>query len=160
MKKVLSILFGVIVLSAFAGTIYYLHSKSEETPVVYETAEPAVRTIVKNVMILIPIVFGLIGLLLVHGVIASWFGSWWIEVTSHSLIISRRIFGIGRTRILQTEDIRDIEPKANNQFGNLIYYAIKVRTADGKTHTAGDFVAGKTAADAIIERMRTAMEGR
>ena len=48
MKKILSVIFGVIVISAFAGTIYYLHSKSVERPVVYETEQPTVTTIIKK----------------------------------------------------------------------------------------------------------------
>jgi HlyD family secretion protein len=48
MKKILTIAFGLIVISAFAGTVYYLHSKSEEAPVVFETAQPVVATIVKK----------------------------------------------------------------------------------------------------------------
>lgn len=48
MKKLFTILFGLVVLSAFAGTIYYLHSKSEEPPVVHETAQPVITTIVQK----------------------------------------------------------------------------------------------------------------
>ena len=41
MKKVLSMLVGVVLLSIFAGTLYYLWSKSEEPPIVYETGYTA-----------------------------------------------------------------------------------------------------------------------
>jgi HlyD family secretion protein len=46
MKKVLTILFGLILLSGFAGTLYYLYSKSEEPPTVWETEEPFTTTII------------------------------------------------------------------------------------------------------------------
>jgi len=48
MKKLIAIVIGVVALSGFGGTLYYLYSKSEEPPVVYETASPAVRTIVRK----------------------------------------------------------------------------------------------------------------
>ncbi len=43
MKKVLSILVGLVVMSIFAGTLYYLWSKSEVPPTVYETESPSVN---------------------------------------------------------------------------------------------------------------------
>jgi HlyD family secretion protein len=46
MKKLFTILIGVVLLSAFAGTIYYLYSKSEEPPEVFETETPFVTTII------------------------------------------------------------------------------------------------------------------
>jgi len=48
MKKLISILFGIVVLTGFAGTLYYLYSKSEEPPVLYETGAPYVATIIKK----------------------------------------------------------------------------------------------------------------
>lgn len=48
MKRVISILVVLLVLSAFGGTTYYLYSKSETPPVVYETDTPVVTTIVKK----------------------------------------------------------------------------------------------------------------
>ena len=38
MKKLIAIVLGVVALSGFAGTLYYLYSKSEDKPVVFETA--------------------------------------------------------------------------------------------------------------------------
>jgi len=48
MKKALTILFGMILLSAFGGTLYYLYSKSEEPPQTFETTSPIVTDIVKK----------------------------------------------------------------------------------------------------------------
>ena len=48
MKRVLSILTGVVLLASFAGTLYYLYAKSQTPPVVFETAQPSVITIVKK----------------------------------------------------------------------------------------------------------------
>ena len=48
MKKLLSILVGVAVLASFAGTVFYLWSKSERPPVVFDTASPHVLDIVKK----------------------------------------------------------------------------------------------------------------
>ena len=43
MKKALTVLLGLFLLSIFAGTVYYLYSKSEETPVLFKT-QKATRT--------------------------------------------------------------------------------------------------------------------
>jgi HlyD family secretion protein len=48
MKKILSILLGLVLLSAFAGTLYFLYSKSDDPPVVHETASPSVKTILRK----------------------------------------------------------------------------------------------------------------
>ena len=46
MKKVLLILVVLALLSTFAGTFYYLYAKSEEPPVVYDTASSEIATII------------------------------------------------------------------------------------------------------------------
>lgn len=48
MKKLFMIVVGVVMLSLFAGTLYYLWSKTEEPPQTYETAKPFVTDIVKK----------------------------------------------------------------------------------------------------------------
>ncbi len=48
MKKFFLIIVGMIVLSAFAGTLFYLYSKSETSPDTYGTETPAVTTIIKK----------------------------------------------------------------------------------------------------------------
>jgi HlyD family secretion protein len=48
MKRLLTILVGILVLSGFAGTLYYLYSKSEEPLETFETDSPYVTTIVKK----------------------------------------------------------------------------------------------------------------
>jgi HlyD family secretion protein len=46
MKRAFVTLVGLILLSGFAGTIYYLYSKSQEEPIVFETRSPFVTTII------------------------------------------------------------------------------------------------------------------
>lgn len=48
MRKVFSILLGLVLLSGFAGTLYYLHSKSEEPPTVFDVETPSRRTIISK----------------------------------------------------------------------------------------------------------------
>ena len=48
MKKVLSVLFGLVVISAFAGTLYYLYSKSETPPTMFDTEAPRIATIINK----------------------------------------------------------------------------------------------------------------
>ncbi len=47
-KKTLLILLGIVLLASFAGTLYFLWSKSQEEPVVYKTNSPFVTSIVKK----------------------------------------------------------------------------------------------------------------
>ncbi len=48
MKKILLILLVLALLSTFAGTFYYLYAKSEEPPVIFETATSEVATIIQK----------------------------------------------------------------------------------------------------------------
>ena len=48
MKRFFIVLFIVLIVSAFVGTVYYLYQKSEEPPIVYETDEPFVTDIVQK----------------------------------------------------------------------------------------------------------------
>ena len=48
MKTFLKILLGVVVISAFVYTIYFLYTKSQAKPVVYETVKPSISNIVRS----------------------------------------------------------------------------------------------------------------
>ena len=48
MKKLFSIVIGVMILSAFGGTLVYLQSKSETAPVTYDTEFPQLTTIIQK----------------------------------------------------------------------------------------------------------------
>lgn len=50
MKRVLKILAGVIILSVFVYTIYFLYQKSQAKPVEYETTKPFKTEIIKSTM--------------------------------------------------------------------------------------------------------------
>ena len=48
LKKILLVLVGLLLLATFAGTMWFLWSKSQEEPIVYTTNTPFVTTIVKK----------------------------------------------------------------------------------------------------------------
>jgi len=48
MKKVLTIVVALVIVTLFGGTLYYLWAKAKKVPVVYETESPAVSDIVKK----------------------------------------------------------------------------------------------------------------
>lgn len=48
MKRLFSILVGLVVVSVFAGTLYYLWAKSQKAPEVWETVSPSMGDIVKK----------------------------------------------------------------------------------------------------------------
>ena len=49
MKKTIAVLIGLFLLSAFAGTVYYLYSKSEQPPLTFETRSPVRAFTVYNI---------------------------------------------------------------------------------------------------------------
>lgn len=48
MKKTVTIAILVLIAIIFVGSLYYLYQKNQESPVVYETEQPEIRTIVKK----------------------------------------------------------------------------------------------------------------
>lgn len=50
MKKSATIIILSVIVLAFGGSMYYLYQKNAEDPVVYETEEPSVQTIIKKTM--------------------------------------------------------------------------------------------------------------
>ncbi|WKK66695.1 efflux RND transporter periplasmic adaptor subunit [Lutimonas zeaxanthinifaciens] len=48
MKKSVTVFILVFIIVTFAGAMYYLYSKNQEDPVVYQTEKPSVRTIVNK----------------------------------------------------------------------------------------------------------------
>lgn len=50
MKKSATISILLIIVLAFGGAMYYLYQKNAEDPVVYQTEEPSLQTIIKKTM--------------------------------------------------------------------------------------------------------------
>src|SRR5262245_46152035 len=48
MKKILTIVAGVVALTLFGGTVYFLWAKSRKPEVVYQTESPKMTTIIKK----------------------------------------------------------------------------------------------------------------
>lgn len=48
MKKIFSILLGLVIVALFAGTLYFLWAKSKQPAVVYQTESPRTSTIIKK----------------------------------------------------------------------------------------------------------------
>ncbi|MCM4155305.1 efflux RND transporter periplasmic adaptor subunit [Gramella sp. AN32] len=48
MKRIVTIVILVLIAVSFVGALYYLYQKNQEDPIVYETEEPSVQTIIKN----------------------------------------------------------------------------------------------------------------
>ena len=48
MKRIVTIVILVLIAISFVGALYYLYQKNQEDPIVYETEEPSVQTIIKN----------------------------------------------------------------------------------------------------------------
>lgn len=48
MKRIVTVTILIFIAVAFAGSLYYLYAKNQEDPVVYQTEQPSIRSIVKK----------------------------------------------------------------------------------------------------------------
>lgn len=109
-----------------------------------------------------------IGLFIVVGVLIGILGLYMagnslrVTVGTNRLRVERRVFGLGYVREVDANAISAIEKSIGMQStqGNQsrAFYRIQVRTRDGNHITAGSGLTGASHVDAIIERMRNALD--
>lgn len=76
--------------------------------------------------------FTLVGLVLVLSVLDAWLGTVRMQVRPGRLVVTRRILGIGRTRVLGPDDLADLAIEANGHVGSKVFYALRARRAGRK----------------------------
>ncbi len=105
---------------ALSTILYYLF-KAESSFVIY----------------IFRIVISIFDWVLIYGMFDLWFGKSVIETRSSRLASQSGIFGIGRRREFELEDIQSIKPVAASQMGKQLLYRLGVKTKDGRTYKIG-----------------------
>lgn len=82
-----------------------------------------------------PWVFGGFDVLILFGVLDSWFHASRVEVRPGRLSFAAGLFG-GRRRELTSTEVDRVTPKRGMQSGNKLYYRLEIRERGGRTHTA------------------------
>src|SRR6267143_2710755 len=104
------------------------------------------------------LVFGLFDLLLVYGVLHVTLGSARIGVANGEILSRTGILGLGATRRIQVSDVASIVPvvsmKQSGSSGNA-FYAIRLRTKNGRKLTLADEIDSRQEARWVVSRIET-----
>jgi uncharacterized membrane protein YdbT with pleckstrin-like domain len=101
----------------------------------------------------------LMGALLTWGALALWLGATCVRVEDGRIQVRRGLFGIGPTRSYTRDRIRDIRVHNGTQWGNKLYYNIKIEIEappKGPLHANRPRVHKMPAGGAIPERREAA----
>jgi hypothetical protein len=104
------------------------------------------------------IVFGLSDLLLIWGFLHVTLGSARIGVTSGEILSRTGIFGMGATKRIAVSNVDSIVPVLSAQQGGSsvnAYYAIRLRTKDGRKLTLADEIDSRQEARWIVSQIET-----
>lgn len=103
---------------------------------------------------LFPIVFALFDIAVAWGVLSAWFDWRRIEIAPDGVRISGGIFGLAGLRRLDRGTIAAIDVRAGSTQGDRSFFSLKVTTAGGGSHTAGNGILGRHAAEVIAADIR------
>lgn len=103
--------------------------------------------------IFFPILWGVFSVLIFLGVLDLWFERRTLEVHSDRLVLAGGIFGIGRSRVIPTDQIQEAIPIRGMQSGNKLFYRIQIRTHEDKTYIAATKLDNLSLAHAILEKL-------
>ena len=106
--------------------------------------------------IIFPIVFGFFFFLILLFVIDLWVGKSRVEITHTGIKVQSGPFGMGMEKQLAFDAIEDIDMKNTMQSGNQVYYAVFLKSTDGKKVNIGGRLK-QAEAKAVIEALRTAI---
>ncbi len=109
--------------------------------------------------ILFPIVFSLFEVLTLYLALDLWFYKSRIEVNFQVLTLAGSILGIGSTHTLYYEQIQDISVTRGMQVGNKLYYGVKVKMNNGKSHTAAKRLDNRQQAEQLAKEIEKALSG-
>ena len=108
--------------------------------------------------ILFPIMFGLTDLLIVWGAFDAWLWHGRVRVGPGRLESRAGIF-IATTKQFQAGEIRGIGASRGTQFGNTVFYRIRVRPNEGSPVTIGKYIGNRQLADALAEEIQQFLTG-
>jgi hypothetical protein len=106
---------------------------------------------------LFPIVFGGFDIFIGWGVLWTWFGKSWLDISKNEITITKKLLGIGKAKNINIATIIDIQPHINMRSGNTPFYAIrfKINQHGGKDTIGG--LKSKDEAEGLCKRIRQAI---
>ena len=107
--------------------------------------------------LIFPVVFGLFDLILVIAVLDLVFYQSTVDISPHSLIIRGGPFGIGRTRIVAADQIKEIQTPQGMQSGTSVFFNIVAATTDGRKVTLGKRLRGRRAAECVVDELKKSL---
>jgi hypothetical protein len=103
------------------------------------------------------IFFGLFGLIVLFTAVDLWFYRSVVEASPSGLLIRGGLLGIGRTRLIPVEDIREFTIENGMSSGANVWNNIRVLLRDGKKRTIGRSVTGTLAQRTVISELSAAL---
>jgi len=101
-----------------------------------------------------PVVFGLFDLLLIYGMLHTWFGSTRVLVRTGRVEVTNRLFGIGSPKTMAATDIVEISTRVGMTAGNRTYHDIQIHCRNGKKLVAGGAIRDKLEAEWLASEMK------
>jgi hypothetical protein len=108
-------------------------------------------------LIVLPIVFGLVGALLLWHVVDLWFYRSVVDASPRGLAVAGGWFGLGRPRWIEAAQVEKIEAAGKTRSDPYTWYDLVVVRGDGKRMTAAKRLGGQRLANSIIRQIEQAM---
>jgi hypothetical protein len=108
--------------------------------------------------ILFPVVFGLVGVLLVFAVLDARLGVTRVWAEPGAVTVATGWVVPRRERTLRADQVADVTIRIASQAGNTPYYEVSLVTAEGKRVAAGQGIRDKREAEWLAALVRTAMQ--
>jgi len=101
-----------------------------------------------------PLVFGVVDLLILAGVLDLWFGAGRLTVRSGTLECRHGLFGVGRQRRLEKEEILAFKSSRGMQAGRKLFYNLVAETGAGKKQVLGRRLDSRETAEDLARRIK------
>lgn len=112
---------------------------------------------VQNVMVFFLIVFGLFEVIILLITVDFWFYRSVVDASPLGIAVAGGWFGWGRVRMVEMDNIKNIQAAANEYAGAYVFYHIVLVRREGKKITLGKRILGKRLAKVVVRQIEQAM---
>ena len=109
--------------------------------------------------IIFPIAWSLFEIIILYMVLRSWSGTTRVVAEADGLTVTKKLLGIGRTRMIPAGDVVEIKTKIGMTSGQTPYQNIKVICRDGREVTAGSTIKDTREAAWLAQEMMKCVRG-
>jgi hypothetical protein len=117
-----------------------------------------VATVRFDAPVVFPIVFGLLGIVLIVGTLQLCFGVSRVVAQKGLLTVAKGYFTVGREKTIPVQEISDLTLRISMQAGSRPYYDVMVARKDGKKVAAGRWIRNKREAQWLAATLKNALE--